>query len=73
MFQEVYSVVYVVVLLHREREWAPNAYVSLHPHPKVERIATGVVPSSQTPLWNHHTLTHIPNLYLDPHVRVCVV
>ena len=34
-----------------EKEWPPSAYVTVHPHPTVEKITTPIVPSNQKPVW----------------------
>ena len=42
--------------------------MTLHPHPNVDKIVTEVILNSLTPHWNYQCLTHIPILYLEPHV-----
>lgn len=48
----------------------PSAYVTLHPHPCVEKITTVVVQASSKPIWNHQCTTKIPTLHLQP--QVCI-
>lgn len=43
-----------------DEESAPNAYVTYHPHPSVDRICTPVVPCSTRPVWNHHSSLLLP-------------
>ena len=58
---------------YRQSERSPCAYVTTHPHPKVDKIVTQPILNSQTPVWDHQCLTHIPNLYLDPQVSILMV
>ena len=51
-----------------EHVLSPGVYVTLHPHPNVERVCTPAVSCDQRPVWDHHCITHIPNMYLQPQV-----
>lgn len=49
-----------------------NIYVTLHPHRNVDRVCTPTVSQDLKPVWNYHCVTHIPNMYLQPQVCLCV-
>ena len=53
-----------------ESDWPPSAYVTVHPHPSVDKITTPVVPGNRKPVWEYQCATHVPNLYLQSQVSM---
>lgn len=51
----------------------PDAYVTFHPHPSVEKHSTAVVQASTSPCWDYQCVTHIPNLHLEAEVGAPVM
>ncbi len=49
-----------------------SVYVTLHPHPNVAKVSTLALATEENIVWDHHCLTYIPNMYLQPQVRTAL-
>ncbi len=65
---EARIVVHSALHLQMERAVPPSVYVTLHPHPNVDKVSTSAVSNEQNMIWDHHCVTYIPNMYLQPQV-----
>lgn len=64
-------VVHSALHLLTESALSASVYVTLHSHPNVAKVSTPVVSTKPNVVWDHHCVTYIPNMYLQPQVRTC--
>ncbi len=67
---EARIVIHSALHLQTERPLSSSVYVTLHPHPNVAKVSTLAVSTEQSMIWDHHCVTYIPNMYLQPVVSI---